>query len=110
MSQIIPYNIGTNTTSHLSDRISFAGGAGTTRVNHPLTTAVLRQQWPREHYNLLDEMLRLLLRYYLEDREVGGHQTQMMQGRAQTLVVILEEILVNGLPMMLVEKKVYRTI
>jgi hypothetical protein len=109
MSQTIPQTLGHG--PHPSDTITFANNAGTTRVKHPLTTAELRGQWCHENYHLLDEMMRLLIKLYLDEREWKGHQTVLMRDRASSLIVIFEEILENGLAVRVEEirGRVYRS-
>jgi hypothetical protein len=95
MSQSIPQTLGHG--PHPSDPIIFSNNAGTIRVNHPLTAAVLRNQWRQQNYHLLDEMMRLLIRLYFNEQEWEGHQTALMRDRARSLIVIFEEILEHGL-------------
>lgn len=106
MARPIPDILGNG--PQIGDHISLPDDQGQTEVRHPLTTALLRQQWPYEHYHLLGEMLKVLLMYYLEERELMGHQTRPMQDKARSLVVILMEILECGVPVK-VGEVVYRS-
>jgi hypothetical protein len=94
MSQTIPQTLGHG--PHPIDTITFTNSVGTTHVKHPLTTAELRGQWGHENYHLLDEMMRLLIKLYFNEREWKGHQTVLMRDRASSLIVIFEEILEYG--------------
>jgi hypothetical protein len=109
MSQTIPHTLGHG--PHPSDPITFANNAGTTRPKHPLTTAELRGQWGHENHHLPDEMMRLLAKLYLNEREGHGHQMVLMGDRASSLIVIFEEILEYGLPVKVEEirGRVYRS-
>jgi hypothetical protein len=109
MSQSVPQTLGHG--PHPSETITFTNNVGTTHVKHPLTTAELRGQWAHENYHLLEEMMRLLIKLYLNEREWKGHQAVLMRDRARSLIVIFEEFLEYGLAVRVKEirGRVYRS-